>query len=223
MYLIVYSHSLTLICSNLGFSGLRCRTRQPLVVYQTSRRRRKVAASSKDVNDFDVFDSSLEENFDDENVEQDANTVFAKLLQSQLEIVVTATNAESAAMFVDAGNSADVGSMLMVCCYPPEGQDNDFDTSLGEQPLPGEARYSIPSPYRRIAGDSSSVVTLGILQTMSSPKQQQYSSDSSSSSHDSYNDRVCSSVARSLGVSIVMEMVTYPHISSNDTASHILP
>ena len=126
-------------------------------------------------------------------------------------------------MFVDAGGGSDanVGTMLMVCCYPPEGQDDDFDTSLGEQPLPGEARYSIPSPYRRIGGGSSSVVTLGILQTLSSPKtQQQHSSESSSSSYDDYNDRVCSSVARSLGVSIVMEMVT--HRTLNVTPSHNL-
>ena len=159
------------------------------------------------MNDFDVFD--------DEDVDQDANTVFAKLLQSQLEIVVTATNADFAAMFVDAGGGSDanVGSMLMVCCYPPEGQDDDFDTSLGEQPLPGEARYSIPSPYRRIGGGSSSVVTLGILQTLSSSKPQQQHSSELSSSYDDYNDRVCSSVARSLGVSIIMEMVMHRTLS----------
>ena len=210
MCLIVCSHSRTLIYSNLGFSGWRCQRQHLQVAYNTRRRRKVPAATSGD--DFDVFDSSLEEIFDEDNDEHDANTVFAKLLQSQLEIVVTATNAESAAMFVDAGSSdANVGSMLMVCCYPPEGQDNDFDTSLGEQPLPGEARYSIPSPYRRIGGGSSSVVTLGILQTLSSPKPQLlHSSDLSSSSGDSYNDRVCSSVARSLGVSIVMEMVLTP-------------
>lgn len=161
------------------------------------------------MNDFDVFDSSLEENIDGDDIDQDANTVFAKLLQSQLEIVVQATEADSAALFVDAGGGSDtnVGSMLMVCCYPPEGQDDDFDTSLGEQPLLGEARYSIPSPYRRVGGGSSSVVTLGIIQTLSPPKPHQQQS-SGLSSADSYNDRVCSSVARSLGVSIVMEMVS---------------
>ena len=219
--LVVSSHSRTLIYSNLGFSGVRYQ-RQHVIVYPT-RRRRKVSASSRDVNDFDVFDSSLESNFDGEDVDQDANTVFAKLLQSQLEIVVTATNADFAAMFVDAGGGSDanVGTMLMVCCYPPEGQDDDFDTSLGEQPLPGEARYSIPSPYRRIGSGASSVVTLGILQTLSSSKpQQQHSSESPSSSYDDYNDRVCSSVARSLGVSIVMEMVT--HRTLNVTPSHNL-
>jgi len=169
------------------------------------------------VDDFEVFDSSLETNFGHEDVDEDANTIFAKLLQSQLEIIVTATSVESAAIFVDAGGGSDtnLGSMLMVCCYPPEGQDDDFDTSLGEQPVPGEARYTIPSPYQqRNGGGSSSVVTLGILQTLSSSKPPPQQQQHHSTECDNYNDRVCSSVARSLGVSIVMEMVTHNTLSN---------
>ena len=187
--------SLSSYTRTLGFSGWRCQ--------YYIRRRRTVNAA------FSAADDGGQENDFDENIEQNANTVFAKLLQTQLEIVVSATNAISAALFVDAGSDTaqNGSSMLMVCCYPPMyEQDDDFDISLAEQLINGESRYTVPSPYRqRIgSGESSSVITLGILQTLSPSKPLQLHS-----SESSYNDRVCSSVARSLGVSIVMEMVTH--------------
>lgn len=115
----------------------------------------------------------------------DPNAIFARLLESQLQIVVSSAIADYAAIYIDAGDITNSAPMQLVSCYPPVEEEVDDEVVLSETELLNESRYSIW--YR----DSA----MGVLQLLRSD-----GSKPSSQSH------VGEAVAKSIGMSIGMEM-----------------
>ena len=156
-------------------------TSSKLHLIRFQRRKRLIVHLHYSFNDDDAFSNNGGLSDGD-----DPNAIFARLLESQLQIVVSSTTSavDSAAIYIDAGDHTNNAAMQLISSYPPV-EETDDEIELSEMESPNESRYSIWYRDR----------TMGVLQLLHPGNTRPYG--------------VCpvaDAVAKSIGMSIAMEM-----------------